>query len=78
MTDRAHPVIFANFRATNARKFRGFQAPECNIRCVEPTVAMPFDEGMKFERSLFRKLLPSIQSAAHRFGFCRTHGLEVA
>ena len=69
LADRAHPEIFANFRAANARKFRGFQAPEYNIRCIEAAVNMSFDEGMKFERSLFLELVPSIQSTAQRYAF---------
>ena len=35
---RGKPEIFAEFRKANARKFRGFLAPEYNIRCVEAAV----------------------------------------
>ncbi|MGN5509342.1 hypothetical protein, partial [Campylobacter coli] len=39
--DRAHPEIFSEFRKANARKFRGFMAPEHNIRCIEAAVNLP-------------------------------------
>ena len=66
---RGHPEIFANFRKANARKFRGFLAPEHNIRCVEAAVNLPFDEGLKAERELFGELMASTQSAAQRYVF---------
>src|SRR5207253_3306409 len=39
---RGHPEIFANFRKANARKFRGFMAPESIIKTVEAAVNQPF------------------------------------
>jgi 3-hydroxyacyl-CoA dehydrogenase len=66
---RGHPEIFANFRKANARKFRGFLAPEYNIRCIEAAVNEPFDEGMKTERKLFGELMSGSQSAAQRYAF---------
>ncbi len=66
---RGHPEIFANFRKANARKFRGFLAPEYNIRCIEAAVNQPFDEGMKTERALFMELMTGQQSAAQRYAF---------
>src|SRR3954452_5905738 len=36
---RANPGIFDEFRKCNARKFRGFDAPESNIRAIEAAVA---------------------------------------
>jgi 3-hydroxyacyl-CoA dehydrogenase len=36
--DRGKPEIFENFRKANARKFRGFDAPEANIKCIEAAV----------------------------------------
>ncbi len=67
--DRKHPEIFADFRKANARKFRGFKAPEYNIQCVEAAVNLPFDEGMQVERKLFMELLTGPQSAAQRYAF---------
>ena len=66
---RAHPEIFANFRKANAKKFRGFEAPESIIRCLEAAVKLPFDEGMAIERKLFLELVASSQSAAQRYVF---------
>ncbi len=66
---RGKPEIFAEFRKANARKFRGFLAPEYNIRCIEAAVNQPFDEGMKTERKLFLELLGGSQSAAQRHVF---------
>jgi len=66
---RGKPEIFAEFRKANARKFRGFDAPEYNIRCIEAAVNMPFDEGLKFERKLFMELMQGTQSAAQRYVF---------
>ena len=43
---RARPEIFAEFRKANARKFRGFEAPEANIKAIEAAVNLPFDESM--------------------------------
>jgi 3-hydroxyacyl-CoA dehydrogenase len=66
---RGHPEIFENFRKANARKFRGFLAPEYNIRCIEAAVNEPFEEGMKTERRLFTELMTGPQSAAQRYAF---------
>ncbi|HUB84440.1 MAG TPA: enoyl-CoA hydratase-related protein, partial [Rhizomicrobium sp.] len=67
---RGHPEIFANFRKENARKFRGFLAPEYNIQCIEAAVNAPsFEEGLKTERKLFMELVTGIQSAAQRYVF---------
>ena len=66
---RGNPGLFADFRRANARKFRGFQAPESNIRCIEAAVNLPFDEGMAVERELFLELMNGTQSAAQRYYF---------
>jgi 3-hydroxyacyl-CoA dehydrogenase len=66
---RGHPEIFETFRKANARRFRGFLAPEYNIRCVEAAVNEPFDEGLKTERRLFGELMSGPQSAAQRYAF---------
>jgi len=66
---RGHPEIFADFRKANARKFRGFLAPEYNIRCIEAAVNEPFEEGLKTERKLFGELMSGSQSAAQRYAF---------
>jgi len=66
---RGKPEIFATFRKENARKFRGFLAPEYNIQCIEAAVNLPFDEGQKLERKLFVELVTGAQSAAQRYVF---------
>jgi 3-hydroxyacyl-CoA dehydrogenase len=66
---RSKPELFADFRKANARKFRGFLAPEYNIRCIEAAVNLPFEEGMATERKLFMELMNGIQSAAQRYVF---------
>ena len=66
---RGRPEIFSEFRKANARKFRGFLAPEYNIQCIEAAVNLPFDEGIKVEQKLFRELVTGTQSAAQRHVF---------
>src|SRR4051794_14707284 len=60
---------FAAFRAANARKFRGFKAPEAIIQTVEAAVTLPFAEGLQVERKLFGGLVTSPESAAQRYVF---------
>jgi 3-hydroxyacyl-CoA dehydrogenase len=61
--------VFAAFRKANARKFRGFEAPEACIQCVEAAVSMPFDAGLKFERDTIMRLMVGTQSLAQRHVF---------
>jgi 3-hydroxyacyl-CoA dehydrogenase len=70
--DAARPTaakMFADFRAKNAKQFRGFEAPEANIKCIEAAVNLPFDEGMAVERKLFVPLMMGLQSRAQRYVF---------
>jgi len=66
---RGKPEIFENFRNANAKKFRGFLAPEYNIRCIEAALNKPFDEGYAFEQKMFDELVNGIQSKAQRHVF---------
>lgn len=66
---RGNTEVFAEFRASIAHRTRGFLAPEYNIRCIEAAVELPFDEGMKVERSLFMELMTGPQSTAQRYAF---------
>jgi 3-hydroxyacyl-CoA dehydrogenase len=66
---RGTPEVFAAFRKANAKKFRGFIAPEYNIRAIEAAVAKPFDDGLAVERQLFTELMMGTQSAAQRYVF---------
>ncbi len=65
----ATPELFADFRAKNAKAFRGFEAPEASIRCVEAAARLPMDQGLKFERDEFMKLVVGTQSKAQRYMF---------
>ena len=67
--DRKTPQIFADFRKAQARKFRGFEAPEACIKAVEAAVNLDFDEGMKQEREIFLPLVTGTQSKAQRYVF---------
>ena len=69
LTVAATPEVFAEFRKANARKFRGFEAPEACIQAVEAAAALPFDEGLKRERELFMGLVTGDQSRAQRHVF---------
>jgi 3-hydroxyacyl-CoA dehydrogenase len=66
---RGNTELFAKFRASIARKTRGFLAPEYNIQCIEAAANLPFDEGMAVERKLFTELMTGPQSAAQRYAF---------
>ena len=67
---RGDPAIFADFRKANARKFRGFHAPEAIIKCIEATLSdRSFDDALVYERSLFDELMADSQSAALRHVF---------
>ena len=66
---KGNSEVFENFRIKNARKFRGFKAPENIIKCIEAAVELPFDEGITRERELFTELMASIESAAQRYVF---------
>ena len=61
--------LFDDFRASIARKTRGFLAPEYNIRCVEAAVNLEFDEGLKREQELFKDLMKGTQSKAQQYYF---------
>ena len=54
---RGNAEIFKAFSKANARKFRGFEAPDKCIEAVQASVEMPFDEGIRRERELFMELM---------------------
>ncbi|MEO6436057.1 MAG: 3-hydroxyacyl-CoA dehydrogenase NAD-binding domain-containing protein [Tepidisphaeraceae bacterium] len=66
---RANPAIFDEFRKANARKFRGFDAPEANIKAVEAAVAKPYAQGVLDERNLFMGLMAGTQARAQQYFF---------
>jgi len=63
------PAIFADFRKANVRKFRGFEAPEANIKAVEAAVAKPYAQGVIDERNLFMGLMAGTQARAQQYFF---------
>ena len=63
------PRIFDEFRKANARKFRGFDAPEANIKAIEAAVAKPYAEGVLDERRLFMELMSGTQARAQQYFF---------
>ncbi len=66
---RANPAIFDDFRKANARKMKGFEAPELNIQAVEAAVAKPYAEGVLDERRLFMQLMSGSQARAQQYFF---------
>jgi 3-hydroxyacyl-CoA dehydrogenase len=65
----ADPAVFDQFRKTNAKRFRGFEAPETIVSVIEQTVSKPYAEGVQVERAGFMKLIMGTQSAAQRHIF---------
>jgi len=63
------PDLFADFRASIARKTRGFMAPEYNVQCVEAAVNLPFEEGLAKEQELFGEVMRGNQSKAQQYYF---------
>ena len=67
--DRDTPSLFSDFAAANARRFKGFAAPQAIIAAVEAAVSLPFEEGLARETALFEQLAASPESAAQRHVF---------
>jgi len=63
------PAVFANYRATLAKRARGQVAPQSIVDCVEGAVTLPFADGLALERSKFSELMDGEQSAALRHFF---------
>ena len=63
------PTVFEEFRKENARKFRGFDAPEANIRAVEYSCKLPYERGVLEERKLFMELMSGNQAKAQQYFF---------
>ncbi len=60
---------YEEFRAANARKTRGFFAPERIISAVQAAAELPFEKGIKRERELFIECMQSPESVALRHVF---------
>jgi 3-hydroxyacyl-CoA dehydrogenase len=66
---RANPGIFDEFRKANARRMKGFEAPEANIKAVQAAVQKPYQEGVLEERRLFMELMSGTQARAQQYFF---------
>ena len=63
-------AIIAKLEAENGRKWRGFDAPYANLRCVAAAAEHAnIEDGLAFERGEFMKLMMGSQSAAQRHIF---------
>jgi len=67
--DECDPETFETFRKENGRKFRGFDAPEANIKAVKIACEKPYSEGVLEERKLFMELMSGTQSKAQQYFF---------
>ncbi|WP_394652995.1 enoyl-CoA hydratase-related protein, partial [uncultured Sphingomonas sp.] len=63
------PGVFDAFRKTNAKRFRGYDAPAEIISVIEETASLPYAAGVQRERNGFMKLIMGVQSAAQRHIF---------
>jgi 3-hydroxyacyl-CoA dehydrogenase len=63
------PAVFDEFRKENGRKFRGFDAPEANIKAVKVACEKPYSEGVIEERKLFMELMSGAQAKAQQYFF---------
>jgi 3-hydroxyacyl-CoA dehydrogenase len=61
--------VMEQLKAANAKKWKGFDAPFANLACVEAATKLSFEDGLKFERAEFVKLMSGSQSAAQRYMF---------
>src|SRR5881394_2444656 len=67
--NECNPETFDTFRKENARKFRGFDAPEANIKAVKVACEKPYSEGVIEERKLFMELMSGTQAKAQQYFF---------
>src|SRR5215471_1637184 len=60
---------FADAAEALTRRLRGRDAPAACVEAVRNAIVLPFDEGLKREGELFRKLVAGDQSKAQRYIF---------
>jgi 3-hydroxyacyl-CoA dehydrogenase len=60
---------FADAAETLTRRLRGREAPAACVEAVRNAIVLPFEEGLKREGELFRKLVAGDQSKAQRHIF---------
>jgi 3-hydroxyacyl-CoA dehydrogenase len=66
---RAEPKSFDEAAAALTRRLRGREAPAACVEAVRNAFALPFEEGLRRESELFRKLVAGDQSKAQRHVF---------
>jgi 3-hydroxyacyl-CoA dehydrogenase len=66
---KADPSIFEKARKEAAARARGGKAPVRCVDAVQASVELPFEEGLKRERELFREAVESRESQALRHVF---------
>jgi 3-hydroxyacyl-CoA dehydrogenase len=66
---RADPQSFEAAAAALTRRLRGREAPAACVEAVRNAFMLPFDEGLRRESALFRKLVAGDQSRAQRHVF---------
>jgi 3-hydroxyacyl-CoA dehydrogenase len=66
---RADAGVFDTFRQANARKLKGVDAPEANVKAVRAAVEKPYAEGVQEERRLFAELQGGTQARAQQYFF---------
>ncbi len=62
-------AFFAQVREHVAKASRGYPAPLEIVACASAAATMPFDEGRKFEREAFARLVETNESKALRHAF---------
>src|SRR5205823_1355427 len=70
--DREDKLIgegFADAAEELTRRLRGREAPEACVEAVRNAIVLPFEEGLRREAELFRKLVSGDQSKAQRHIF---------
>ena len=70
--DREEKLIgegFADAAEALTRRLRGREAPAACVEAVRNAIVLPFDEGLRRESELFRKLVAGDQSKAQRHVF---------
>ena len=60
---------FADAAASLTQRLRGREAPAACVEAVRNAIVLPFEEGLKRESELFRKLVAGDQSKAQRHVF---------
>ncbi|MCF8475281.1 MAG: enoyl-CoA hydratase/isomerase family protein [Emcibacter sp.] len=68
-TDEIPENYFADFRASIARRTRGFYAPERCIQAIEAACSLPLEEGLKKELELAIDCLDTSQARAQQHLF---------